>query len=458
MNDVPRSPWGNEQSRSHDPSPDGLRPLSVGRLLTGLFLGIVVPFVVVRFLVGQGVFDGLIEPLKLKLVRGLFPYATTLLLDTVLIFLLPISPRKLWVRILRVVGLMLSAGVVTAAAGLLFTVVVWPDSTQTELAVLPSIVLLLFAALTPLALILPVWPTNVPDNEVWMVLQASGHLLRYVPAGIHFLPPSHSCVPYTEKGLLAIHIDDESFISHDYFPYRVIMDVACTFNPLDANPDSWLALRKMTRRSLEADLTKEFSYIVRHVIAQYSRENSKPSAALRTIVMDITEAVQARSHLGIRLLPVNGINLVIDAPGLVIDARRRRLTVEALALPSGQPRELEFGQLLKMISAETNLRIDVNEQGALTFALAPGDETSLPQVLDRLNANYLRTRFDEGAMASNREIPAEAQSKPEAHAGLPESKKTPPRNPMELGLDSTVVDTDQDSEGVFVPRDPDAPR
>jgi hypothetical protein len=287
-------------------------------------------------------------------------------------------------------------------------------------------------------------------------LSPSGHLLRYVPTGLHFIPPSHSCVPYPEKGSLVIHIDDESFVSNDFFPYRVLIDVACTFDPLDASKDEWPALRNVTRQSLETDLTTELSYVVRHVIAQYSRENLSHSSALRTIVMDITEAVQARAHLGIRLRPANPINLVIDAPGLVVAARRRRLTVEALALPGGRTNDLAFDQLLKLISAETNLRVEISDQGALSFALAPGDETSLPQALDRLTGRFIRSRLEQASTSPDRILPEPAQvdSAPESNITSPRTKP-PPRNPMELGQDESVVDTDLDSEGIFVPRHPD---
>ncbi len=119
--------------------------------------------------------------------------------------------------------------------------------------------------------------------------------------------------------------------------------------------------------------------------------------------------------------------------------------------------DLAFDQLLKLISAETNLRVEISDQGALSFALAPGDETSLPQALDRLTGRFIRSRLEQASITPDRILPEPVQvdSAPESRDSTTPRTKQPPRNPMELGQDESVVDTDLDSEGIFVPRHPD---
>ena len=57
------------------------------------------------------------------------------------------------------------------------------------------------------SLSIPSWAINVPDNEVWMVIDENNHLERFIGPGIHRIKPAQRAIPYPEKGLLEIPLE-----------------------------------------------------------------------------------------------------------------------------------------------------------------------------------------------------------------------------------------------------------
>ena len=341
---------------------------------------------------------------------------------------------------------------------------IMPRSTLAELMIIPGLVLAFFVILTAFSPFISFWPVNVPDNRVWMIMDSGGHLKRYAGAGMLYVTPMQYVEPFEEKGSFTVSIDDESYVSSDAFPYRLRMRINCMFNPLDADPKEWVDLREKTRAELADDLRAECEYLVRHEMAKYWREEISLPNTLQTIMVAIGGAIHKRQKLGISLAPINGVNVILDPPEMIVNSRARRMFLEALAIAGQQNKSLQFNELLRLVSPQTNPNVAVNPQGQITFNLAPGDRID-PGLIPPAEAAAEEETPETGGAAwqpaglpSGMEAtqPIETVADEETLGGdpaesspAPDESFTPPANP----IDGQVIDTDIEN-GVFVPRDP----
>ena len=242
------------------------------------------------------------------------------------------------------------------------------------------------------------------------------------------------------------------------------MRINCIFNPLNADPKEWVDLRDKTRADLADDLRTECEYIVRHEMAKYWREEISLPNTLQTIMVAIGRAINKRQKLGISLAPINGVNVILDPPEMIVDSRARRMFLEALAIAGQQNKSLQFSELLRLVSPQTNPNVAVNPQGQITFNLAPGDridtgvvspaeDTAGQEAPETAGSAWQPAGLPSGMEPTQ---PIETVAGEETLGGdpaesgpAPDEPFTPPANP----IDGQVIDTDIE-DGVFVPRDP----
>lgn len=494
-----RTLWGEEEPRQPKPENTPVLRIIIVLLLSAIIPAVVTSLVLQTLLVDTSLPEDKVSPFveaittTLPLIVG----GAGVMIVVWLTSIIPsITTRK--GRSIRLIATFATIGIILAALTYLGMTIIIPDSTQAERWVLPVLIGSICVIAAPFSLWMPIWPVNVPDNAVWMILDTGDHLLRYVGSGTHRICPLQDARPYEEKGSLVIEIDDESFVSSDYFPYRVRARIVCTYNPLQADPAFWVRLRSMTRAMLEKGLKEQIQYILREEIARYGREQLKLQPILNAISQRIKEAVEERRQFGIRLIPINPINVFLDPPELVLDTRQRRMSLEALALADQHGGAHTLGELLKLAALETGIGIDIDAQGQVTFALTPGKDIEIGSKLERVIAQVAQMlrrwpslRQQAPRIASGiGPPPALPEGLPGPEATQPVSNDTeryttstqpmdipepprevrPPTEDEDSGIfipsdplahredTNDVVDTEEDSPGVFIPSDPIDPK
>jgi hypothetical protein len=486
MSDVGRVQWGidPEPGKTKKPRFRG----RVFRLILWFVFGLFAPYKILEWIVNSGGYDTVVSVLGLGefvkvangpvsepqastanlllLLRQLLPIIGTVLFNTLLLFWLPFQSRILGVRLTRTMMAFFSVGLVVTVASLGLAAAIMPRSTLAELMIIPSLVLAFFVILTAFSPFISFWPVNVPDNRVWMIMDSGGHLLRYAGAGTQYVTPMQYAEPFDERGVFTIGVDDESYVSSDAFPYRLRLRINCMFDPLAADQKMWVSLRDMTRSALADDLQTECEFIVRHEMAKYWRDELSLPDTLHTIAMDISEAIKKRQHLGVSLVPINGVNVILDPPEMIVDSRARRMFLEALAIAGNQNKSLEFKELLRLVSPQTNPNVAVNPQGQVTFNLMPGakldegqipptEETASQEASAAAGVAWQPAGLPSGLeatqpMDATEDMETVGEDQPDAGTEADDAFM-PPANPID-GT-SQVIDTDIEN-GIFVPRDP----
>ncbi len=489
MSEVSRSPWGEEATSR----PDTQQRLPTFRALLVLLLGLLTAVVANAILdmmdLTWGVRPGA-KAEEVEVVRWALAATIAAIAELAFLFspLLPVPISVKAGRLFRIIVAILAAGIALAAVTYLAMGFLVPESSPGEKMVLPGLIAVFFGILAAFSPVMPIWPVNVPDNQVWMILDNNDHLVRYVAAGVHMIRPLQGYAPYKEAGVMVISIDDDSFVSSDAFPYRVRANVACMFTPLKADPGMWVTLRDMTKDLLTSILKTDIEYIIRFAVAQYVREGIQLAQVLNTISHQIEAAVKSRANFGVTLVPTNPIHIILDPPEMVVDARQRRMSVEALALPDAQLRNQPLRDLLRLIAPDSDLKMDVNAQGQINFALTPGDDIEIGESLEQAIM---------GAASAMRGLPArqtppalprheplaippdlsdtqpvstptasttsESEEKKTGKAKTEQAAKSEtviPPNPIGPKPDhgEDVIDTDLDSQGVYIPRNPLGPK
>ncbi len=500
MSEVRRSPWGEDPvpPSSKQDLPQGLPT----RILFMFLLGLVPAVLVLLFL---NAIDFAVDPrpsaqiiasdpslasqmtTNIEMTRALITSAVAAIFELGILFsFLTVLSTSRRGRGLFVVGLIALVGLLLASIVGIGIGQLVPLSRPGERLILPALILVFSGILALFSPGMQLWRVNVPDNQVWMILDRNDHLVSYMGPGIRMIRPIEGFAKYEEGGALIIEIDDESFVSHDNFPYRVRVHTVCLYNPLNADPSMWVALRGMKREVMENDLRTEIEFMIRHRISNYVREylqqRMKLDEVLNTLAMDIKEAVEQRKHMGVRLAPLNSINVILDPPDVVLSSRQRRMSVEALA--SGEPVSGSNGlrELLQLASLDGDLKLDIGADGRLSFSLNPGDNIEIGDKLEKAIMGAVRVL---GSVAGQQQAdrPASQQltsglSSSHTAATTPLSKDTqgqhvdrspkgseeapaihiapepPEASQSEQQTDDNVIETDIDDKGVFFPRNP----
>ncbi len=379
------------------------------------------------------------------------------------VFRLPATTRAN--RIVRVFVSFLAGGVILATLTFLAMGVLVPNSTTSERLILPALLIALSAILAVFSPLMPIWLLNVPDNRVWMVLDSGDHLITYIGPGQRWVRPIDGFAEHTESGFFTIDIDSEDFVSQDYFPFRVRVNVVCLYNPLNAARANWVLLRDLPRDTIRETLQTEIEYVIRHKLTdeqlQQMRDPDEFRATLKTLAMDIREAVEARREMGISLIAHNPINVFLEPPRLVTDARQRLMSIEAIAVGDRTLREF-----LELISQGGDVNLIIEPEGQIKLALGAGPRVDIGDKLRDTITAAARTlagshpradaipRPPAGGQLGPGQQPWQdgaSQDQPASAAGFEQGQATqamesPPEPP------EGVIELQLDEDGVYKPR------
>ncbi len=283
-------------------------------------------------------------------------------------------------RIVMVSGFCVIAGLILSALVLIIMGLMLPAAEQNEQLVLPSLILAFFIIMAVFAPVMPIWPIDVPDDQVWAIIDGNNHLLRYVGPGTYYIRPIQNTQIYPNQGVISIDFDDDSFFSRDLFPYRVRAHIVCRHDVFAAEPNRLRGLLMMTKDSMQNMIKTRLDFVIREQLANYHWQglNLYGLEMLRDPLTAISESIQKVidefKPWGIALIPP--INIFLDLPKIAADARQRRMATAALGTNvTGE--EHSFADLVKLtsLSGDTNFQID--DRGKIRLTLDPGKRTEV---------------------------------------------------------------------------------
>lgn len=407
-----RSPWGDDPN-TRPPNNNRETPPSVtGRPRLSQILGLLLfMFIALSVYYFTGRSDPVTGAVKtVSAVPNPFQEMLDLLLPTILVGGgLTLLYNMIWIpgtsrlgRVWRVVSTFWAGGLLLA--GTAYVVMGWlmPYSAFGERLIIPALLLVLMLILGLFSPMMSIWPLNVPDGEIWMILDVGDHVLAYINQGLRWVRPIDGFERYMQSGALVIDIDDEGFVSHDSFPFRVRAKVVCLFNPMNAEEFMRVPLRGMSRDMLRDGLRTEIEFIIQNELLNDLREQIRAPGNFRTVLnriyIDIKEAVEKRRHMGIRLAPTNPINVTILPTQLVTSAAERLISLEAvtggsrrddkqLMLGSGALDDRTLRDVVGLAAQDGDLNIQFDQEGHVRFLLATGDEIDISDSLGETLVN-----------------------------------------------------------------------
>ncbi|MHB8751319.1 MAG: hypothetical protein ACYDBJ_19290, partial [Aggregatilineales bacterium] len=166
----------------------------------------------------------------------------------------------------------------------------------------------------------PLWMINVPDNEVWMILDEGNHIDRFVGSGRHSITAVEHCEPAPDQGVIPISIELDRVTTGDHYIYRVLVSVTAFLDPLQAQHRAYATLRTLNRDMIGQGIHDDIIDVVRHALAQQSRQSIDPTALVATIGEAIGEVMDMRRPLGVVLAEHNPIRVSLTPPDEVLAA------------------------------------------------------------------------------------------------------------------------------------------
>jgi len=478
---VSRSLWGDEpeQPGNQQPAPPAARRRNragvFGHLLR-LFLLLLPALIVYAIMPGAPPAESPQELAKSSAQIAAFtrPAVTAMIAAAgllVFVFTLPAETRRN--RIIRVVIGFMAGGVILAGIAFLAMGVLVPNSTFSERLILPALLVALGLILAIFSPFMPIWLLNVPDNRVWMVLDSGDHLVSYIGPGQRWVRPIDGFAEYTESGIFTIDIDSEDFVSQDYFPFRVRVNVVCLYNPLNAAQKYWITIRDMTRDIMRQALQTEIEFVIRHKLTDELRQQMRDPetfrAVLKTLAMDIREAVEARREMGISLIAHNPINVFLEPTRLVTDSRQRLMSIEAIAVG-----ERTLKEFLELISQGGDVSLLIEPDGQIKLTLGPGPRVDIGDKLretlitaaqtladtrrDSLPPGQIASSATAGQLGPGRSSWQQEEASPPAQqaageigqqGGMTQATERPPAPPEQP---DETIELQLDEDGVYKPR------
>ncbi len=397
-------------------------------------------------------------------------------------------------RILTVVLGCLALAVLCFGAGMLWWLFDTTRSYNAQEWLLPMFLSVFFLVMAGFMPFVPIWMVNVPDGEVWMILDSTDHFERFVESGVHPIRPVQNFLKHEGKGMVAIPIKLEQIVTSDHFPYDVTCSITVVFNPMNAEKSMWKSLRYMSKEAIRVGIEGDVTDIVKRHMYQFGRQEVDPLLLIDTIQEAVRDAVAMRSKLGVALTPGNAIKISLDPPKEVMDSRRELWQEESRA-------KARVLHLVEMVKASKEHNVEVSDLGRLHFLLNPQVGTRLnllgghdlfpnaqpalpPPKQPKLTSKAAETVPRPAVQMPKIEAPANAAPGEENAVNMPPppADPTPPRaateNPMSPNLtipskppeppmdlpepipprpakkDSDVIETVQDEKGVYVPRNP----
>ncbi len=429
-------PGGNDinQPQAHR---NGQRGGQIAGLILFLFIALLVYLFTGRPDEGAKAGSGATTPFHEALNRLLPTLITIGLLGLLYAFLFVRGATRTG-RVIRSVLAFWMTGLLVA--GTAYLVMGWliPYSAFSERLIIPALLAALALILGVFAPIMPIWPLNVPDGQLWTILDFGDHFVNYVGAGVHWIRPMDGFEQYQQGGALVIEIDDEGFQSHDNFPFRVRAKISCTFNPLSAERERWRDLRNLSRERLRDDIADEIRFIIMNELSNdlhdHIRAPGNRQTVLHRISTDIRDAIRARANMGISLVPNSPINVTLLPTNKVVNASEYLAAFEAITggtrrddllrmLGTGVNDSRVLSEVVELATRDGDININFDAQGNAYVALTSGDDVdigeSFSDTLIRAANIVMNTA---GRQLSAPAAPDETRSRP---AGLPEQAALP---------------------------------
>lgn len=379
-------------------------------------------------------------------------------------------------------------------AGITYLIMGWliPYSAFGERLIIPALLLALAVIMGLFAPGMPIWPLNVPDGQLWTILDFGDHFVTYVGPGVHWMRPLDGFEPYQQGGVIIIEIDDEGFRSHDSFPFRVKAKISCIFNPLNAERERWRDLRTVSRERLRDEITDEIRFIIQNELGNdlhaHIRAPGNFQTVLHRISMDIRDAIAARASMGVSLTPNSPINVTLLATDRVVNASEYLAAFEAITggtrrddllqmLGAGVNDSRVLSEVVELATRNGDINISFDAQGNPLLGLTSGEEMDIGQSLSEtliqaagivMNAANRRAGPPaEESSARPRALPEQAALSPgegweevsapeqRAEEQAPPPAEQPPAQRsnaihVEPGLaEDDVIEVERDSDGVF---------
>jgi hypothetical protein len=324
----------------------------------------------------------------------------------------------------------------------------------------------------------PLWTINVPDNEVWMILDEGNHVDRFVGSGRHSITAVEQCEPAPDKGPIPVSLELDRVTTSDHYVYRVLVSVTAFLDPLQAQRPAFATLRTLNREMIAQGIHDDIIDVVRHAMAQQSRQAIDPTALMAAIGEAIGEVIDRRRSLGLVLAEHNPIRVSLTPPDEVLAARSAQWVRET----ETEAHIKHLSELLEMAGAHN---MSVGDLGRLHFALNPqpglqvvlGADHGLfapgEPVHKRTESPGIQPPFQSPLLPAGDPPPAMAATTgPDERVGrqpalprpmtLPEAippRPTPapdrlPAQPNQPTPDLNVIETEQDASGTYIPADP----
>ena len=266
----------------------------------------------------------------------------------------------------------------------------------------------------------PIWAADVPDGQLWALLDARGQISGFIGPGVHWITPAQALIPYTESGLVQLAITLDPVLTADHYPYQVSIALSLILNPLAVAPGDYKKLGQLTRQGLIDSLSAEISGQVRLAFLQNAREDNAPRVLIDTVRAAIAQIVMDYELIGLSLNTRNAIMIDLMPPAAVVNARIAQWVRET---------ETEAGvnHLARMLEVAGGYDVSASQLGQLHFSLnmQPGTPITF-----------------KGTQGATIEV-----EPPRAQPRLPAANNPDTAPP-------TIVDTRPDAQGNYVPSDP----
>lgn len=332
---------------------------------------------------------------------------------------------------------------------------------------------------------MPLWTINVPDNEIWMILDEGNHIDRFVGSGRHVISAVEHCEPAPDQGLIPVTLELDRVTTGDHYVYRVLVSVTAFLDPLQAERRAFATLRTLNRAIIAQGIHDDIIDVVRHAMSQQSRQAIDPTALVAALGQAIGEVMEIRRPLGVVLADRNPIRVSLTPPDEILAARSAQWVRET----ETEAHVKHLSELLAMAGAHN---MSIGDLGRLNFALnpqpgmqvvlggdhglfAPGEPVRKrvdspqqsvlqpfvpPPALSAQNAPPMlpaSTGADEDYL-SKQPPPPRPMTLPEALPSrlnpAPAQPALPPKQPTQPIPDPNVIDTEPDENGIYVPADP----
>ncbi len=276
-----------------------------------------------------------------------------------------------WWGLKIVQGLLWGGGLVAFGALLAILVALgdgsaWPSRLGSALIVVGIIVLLRYA----LAPVTCRWIVTVPENRYYVVEDGDGYTLEYLGPGRMIVPWRwHSHVrEYVDFSSIAVNEVVEDVLDSHALPVDIEVSVVMSFDPVNADPNVYAALRKLVApEQFQGLIARDVRDIVRKHLNTLAPVQGQSGLLhdVQSLEAVIAEQLAGRAALGLTPAPTRPVAVHVRAPQKVKEA------YQSLWARSARVRE-EAQTLLDIKEVARELGLSYEEAFQLFYILQRG--------------------------------------------------------------------------------------